>query len=530
MTHYLLEHKNAAWSWNYWERGSSARPYPDDLDDTACAIAGIAGYDPSRLDASAQACVAKNLIACEVKPGGPYATWLMPADDTQWRDVDPAVNANIGFMLQQLGVHSAELQAYVDECLVTHQLESPYYVGEVPTLYFMARWYKGDQSQRLINLVAERLRQPNLGVLELALLVTAACNLGQWDLVTPRQIRKLLDQQRQGGWPMQALYYEPPQNGVWRHAGSAELTTAFMLEALASWQGSQLPELSVPEPPSTLADAYKALLVTQNKPEIITIAGTVARAGGWNIKESTIRHLNRGSRNGWLAYTIYDDFLDEEGDPKLLSVANLAMRKSLLHFAEAIPGQYFKHFVENVFTQVDAANAWEVLHARNPESLPEYGMYAKLAQRSWGHVIAPTGVLLAAGFALESPEVQQLHDFFRHYSIAKQFCDDAHDWLDDLRNNRITPVVALLLKDCPERDDVSRQLYFWEETIDRVNTIIREHLDRAQKVLHACHFLAVKIDFQQWLDGLEAACLQAEQDRQAARQFIQTFSTPSLVN
>lgn len=145
-------------------------------------------------------------------------------------------------------------------------------------------------------------------------------------------------------------------------------------------------------------------------------------------------------------------------------------------------------------------------------------------------MIAPTGVLLAAGFALDGPEVKQLHDFFRHYLIAKQLCDDAHDWLDDLRHNRITPVVARLLRTCPDQDDSLRQRYFWQHTIDEVNQLICRHVQRAQIILNACDFLVKKTELQQWLDGLESVCTQAEQGRQDALTFIKTFTSKSLVN
>ena len=44
----MLSQKSEYWSWNYWKRDSEDAinfPYPDDLDDTFCALATLAHYD-----------------------------------------------------------------------------------------------------------------------------------------------------------------------------------------------------------------------------------------------------------------------------------------------------------------------------------------------------------------------------------------------------------------------------------------------------------------------------------------------------
>lgn len=96
-THYLLSQKSDQWTWNYWPRQSGGSQYPDDLDDTACAISVVLESSPDKFDANAHAQLAKSLISCETQPGGPYATWLASTGATEWRDVDLIVNANIGY-------------------------------------------------------------------------------------------------------------------------------------------------------------------------------------------------------------------------------------------------------------------------------------------------------------------------------------------------------------------------------------------------------------------------------------------------
>src|SRR3989344_5315036 len=46
---FLLSQKSSNWSFNYWARGSrqaEEMPYPDDLDDTACALSALYKHNP----------------------------------------------------------------------------------------------------------------------------------------------------------------------------------------------------------------------------------------------------------------------------------------------------------------------------------------------------------------------------------------------------------------------------------------------------------------------------------------------------
>ena len=97
---FLRGHQSPHGSFNYWIRGSIGEkelPCPDDLDDTACALAALTIADPSRMDGPAMSNIVKILTHVESKPGGPYRTWITGSDVADiWKDVDPVVNANIG--------------------------------------------------------------------------------------------------------------------------------------------------------------------------------------------------------------------------------------------------------------------------------------------------------------------------------------------------------------------------------------------------------------------------------------------------
>jgi len=46
-----------------------------------------------------------------------------------------------------------------------------------------------------------------------------------------------------------------------------------------------------------------------------------------SILKKDVILLGQANVLGWLAYTIYDDFLDEEGKPELLPLANMYLRR-----------------------------------------------------------------------------------------------------------------------------------------------------------------------------------------------------------
>lgn len=530
---YLLAQRSENWTWNYWERGSTSRPYPDDLDDTACVLAGIAVGHQHLITPQAHARIARALIYSEAQTGGPYATWLMPSDQSLWRDVDIVVNANVGYMLSTLGVQNSSLEAYITQSIMSGALTSPYYIGIVPAIYFISRWYKGAAQGQLAELIVAELKNPQ-NVLYKAMLVTAAINMGHASLVADLHINDLLHAQIEDGWVAAALYYEPPQNGTVRFAGSPELTTAFVIEALQKYLDATRPVHNrADSEPQSLSSMYamrRKVMVDDNRSDVMRIANVVAKACGVQLGPGVLPALNKGSLDGWIAYTLYDAILDGDEQNHALCVANEAMRRSLRHFRAALPGkEEFIDFAESAYAKMDSANIWELLNARNIDRLPSYGNLAQLAYRSWGQVVAPTGVLMAAGYSLRDPEVRKLHDFMKHYSIAKQLSDDAHDWQDDLAKGRVTVVVAMLVRDCPEAELSDWQRYFWDHTVNKVNKLIRFHLAQAQSSLHANEAIIHPTGLQAWLDAVESSCQRAEQGKQAVLDFIHEFTAENLI-
>lgn len=564
--HYIERQVSAQGSWNYWELGSTVhaqQPYPDDLDDTACALAALMRADAKWVSGYRLGQLARMLIAAEQQTGGPYNTWLInTAQAPEWQDIDIAVNANIGYALSQQSVQVAGLTDYISDAIKYGRLRSSYYVGEAPVLYFISRWYSGDQFKTLQAHIIKRIaRRSPKTVLEQALLLSAGCRVK----LPGQQLAALASALQSGlnrsAWPAAPLYIDPVYNKHQYYGGSKPLTTAFALEALTAYanhtvkppiviarkRGVPLLMTAVREDAANIASSrlrHRYLEIARRvmqdaAGEQVTAPATLtAQAGNWRISPQTLEHLNLGSLYGWMAYTLYDDILDGDGQSSDIGVANIALRRSMCNLTAALPKHTdFVKYVASVFDTIDIANDWEQQHARatlNGDDLelvrlPDYQTYNQLAERSLGHSLAASGVLVERYGSLNHPQVQALQLFFKHFLIARQLNDDAHDWEPDLRAGRLSAVVSLLLADRYElpchinvADELDQlRLQFWQHTITRVSELINEHLTLAKQALQS--FEADSAVYMSWLDTLEASVATALKGRDEALTFMQAY-------
>lgn len=564
---FLLSQRSSEWSWNYWRRGvpkEQAPHYPDDLDDTTNALAALQLITPAVIDGTVLGQVARLLISAEAQNGGPYCTWLNAPPGKDWQDVDPVVNANIGYFLSLQGVSVPSLNNFLDHCLQKRSLTSPYYVGTIPCLYFLSSWFT-DKTGRIDQELIKLLGEPGeLNAVMLSLVITASCNRCLSRKSITQAIEHLLSLRTGDHWPAEALYLDPARKGIQHFAGSAVLTTAFATEALHAYdiymtsiaiKRTNTPlKKQIPSNPTLLAArTYARSLPTTTRRTYLTgirlieradsaaqvtlIATIAAKAYAKPIPESVCLHLNLASLNGWLAYTIYDDFLDDEGKPLLLGTANIAQRQMLQHFTKALPiDSGFHALVEQALDTVDTANTWEVTHARvNRENnilrytLPKYGNHKQLAERSQGHMLAMCGVAIASGFSINSTEVYNLRRFFHHFLIAKQLNDDAHDWQEDLHAGHISSVVSLLLKQkAPSKCDLDTdipmlRIHFWESTVHEVSELILAHLKYARHHLSKSGMKNPQL-LETLLMPLEKAARAAASQQTQAKKFIAAYS------
>lgn len=561
---YLMQQRSRHWSWNYWQRRRSINkkfPYPDDMDDTARSLLALFSYKPELIGADALAGFIKLLISVEEKPSGPYRTWLVSPDLYEnWGDTDIAVNASIGSFLAVHKVSLAGLNEFIAHAISNKKLGSPYYVGDIPTIYFLSDWYIGNGREVLKRTVTTRLQKPDTqNALMLSLLITSGKKLGVEYRLLQKAARHLRRLENKGHWPAEALYLDPQMDGVKYFAGSEALSTAFAIEALSllkTAQGSQAAVKTVLSHERTinnaLAESHRMLLPIRSDyraavraiagrdsdGQITNIANLTAQTYNKKPAEGFMRHLNLGSLNGWIAYSIYDDFLDDEGIKTQLGVANTALRLSQEHFYRALPrNKVFQIMVVNAFAKVDAANSWEVSNARAKLAgkkvqyrLPDYKDYQQLAYRSWGHVLAPSGVLFKLGYGFDSRQLRNLHVFFKNFLIARQLNDDAHDWQTDLEKGHLSAVVVKLLRAYKgenstinlKTDTPELRLLFWQSIIGDISAEILRHARLARNALARCGMQNEAI-FTNWIDAIENATKQAVNSSEKTKDFIKAY-------
>jgi hypothetical protein len=495
---WLVGQKSSDWSFNYWAAQAPERadlPYPDDLDDTFCALIGLQLYDPSLIGASGLAKAVRLLVAAESQVGGPYRTWLVASGAPGvWQDIDLAVNANIAYFLQLVAEPLPNLTTLMQKAITAGRLASPYYPSWQPIAYYLSRAYQGQYSKELVRFILKKRRSGYWGnPLNSALAVTALLRLGHTAGLEPAITYLCSQQQADGSWPADAFCLDPAQKSKQFFHGGAALTTALAIESLELFSKRQ--PLSVPHRPKpkildkdekalyaqvlktarrqlgaldhtlrkTALARLEALSASSDSREIVLLPLWFARSLRQPLKLPPAMLVQLGMANlyGWLAYDIYDDFLDEEGDPSLLSVANVAMRYSLAAFQSALPTHpAFQAKVLDTFDRIDSANAWEVAHCRlklehkrlRLQPLPTYGRVERLAERSIGHALTPVGVLAAAGLDLESDGVRAIETAITHYLTARQLNDDAHDWQEDISRGHSTYVVTKLLTALDSKD------------------------------------------------------------------------------
>lgn len=556
-------------SWNYWDTQTNAvvhEPYPDDLDDTACALAALKHTDPAWVTSFRLGQFARLLVAAEEKAGGPYNTWLIDTKKAaQWRQTDVAVNANIAYALSLEATRLHNLDTYLIGALRQQTLASAYYVGELPVIYFLSRAASRSINRvlrkRVLKLLDERV---GYNALQNALLLSAACRLEIPKSRLQAIARVLQNQKRHGYWPAEAFYIDPAYSGHQHYGGSAALTTAFALEALVAFatnedqtpvmisnrRGTPLIMQAIQEDARRIVDSdlrrhylKTARLVVNDRAgdQIVEPARHIVRAGKYKLSDAQIEALDRASVNGWIAYTLYDNVLDGDGSRAQLAVANAALRRSQAYFMGVLPNnQAYQRLVQHTFDTMDAVNYWEVESARATiengkiiiNKLPAYAEdYRQLAERSVGHGLAACSVLVVHYGRVNAKPIKQLQSFYHHFLIARQLHDDAHDWEDDLAAGRLSSVVVLMLKNSytlPCCFTVKSELEtlrqdFWLHTITEVTAAIQEHIAAAREVLVQ---LSQEMDcsvFSGWLDKLEAAADVALQGRQDAMQFMRAY-------
>jgi hypothetical protein len=578
LSSWLLRQKSPAWSFNYWAIDSPARrtmPYPDDLDDTFCALIALYRHDRTLIDETCLAHIVKLLVATESQVGGPYRTWLVSHDaPAVWQDIDLAVNCNIARFLGQVAQPLPNLTALMDEAIGGGSFMSPYYPSSFPVIYYLAQAYRGVHTGTLAEHIISLRTLGWWGTpLQTALAITALCEIGYHH--ETHEAATILQQQQQedGSWLSEAFCLDPSRDGATYYHGAAALTTAFVIEALTRStakpvqleQGTPLVRThrttTHKRHHQVLAAASEQLqslspqlrvrterLVTRmsedgNLDEIVQLPALFADSllhRPADVTEELLIELGVANLFGWTAYTIFDDFLDDEGQPARLPVATVSLRQSLRAFQRALPAnKAFQQFVIDTFDTIDAANTWEVEQCRATvrknkitiTRLPHYSNRLCLADRSMGHLLTPLGVAAAAGHPPASVAAVRLRRSLRHYLAARQLHDDAHDWQADIEAGHLSYAVTAILRALrikPGTYDLTVLMprirrTFWRRTLPMLCNHITAHLQQARQAAKSSGLIASDGPLLALFAALDAATERTIAEQTKAERFLAAY-------
>lgn len=285
---------------------------------------------------------------------------------------------------------------------------------------------------------------------------------------------------------------------------------------------------------------WKAICGVDKKHEIGSISYFFAES--LKTRKPTNKQLQKlGLANFyiWMAYTIYDDFFDDEGVPMMLPLANITMRKAFSAYSDVWEDKASDKLVAEVFTRMDEANAWEMTHARAsiedaaitlPATLPRYGKNYLLADRAFGHVLGPL-LITEHQKRISTEQCNSIYEGLRQFLIVRQLNDDIHDWQKDLQAGHLSPVVVHLLEKCGFASGTYSlamatqrlEQYFWRQGLVELCKITLGHVKKCRYALKRNQLMIVDGEFGKLIDRLESAMLASQQIHNNQKDFLKTY-------
>ena len=182
--------------------------------------------------------------------------------------------------------------------------------------------------------------------------------------------------------------------------------------------------------------------------------------------------------------------------------------------------------------KLDGSNAWEIENCRAkidgnifyiPTTLPDFGDYENKYRPASGHILSSVAILTQFGKELKTEDWGNIVSYFKHYLIAMQLNDDAHDWEEDLRRGHLSTVVTLLLSDLKksgwkkETIDLSTDLpeikkIFWFVTMPQYIKIALSETATSRKALRAISIIEEPAPLERIVSITEDVAYQAESE------------------
>lgn len=214
--------------------------------------------------------------------------------------------------------------------------------------------------------------------------------------------------------------------------------------------------------------------------EISAISFDWQKILGCRMDEVRLSKLARANMSLWIAYTLYDNIIDEDaGAVDYLSIANVYHRRAYNQYLSVADGLKQEKFVTDTFARMDEANYFERKSLRLaivngtvtiPRAMPRVAE-SFVANRAAGHILGP--LLLLEKMAMSTYQKRQWAKILHQYLVVRQFCDDIHDWREDMEAGRLTMCTASLISELSfspglypliQVEDACKEI-FWKQTL-----------------------------------------------------------------
>jgi len=562
---FLISERNNSGTYNYWARSFvkyQSERCPDDLDDTFCALSALFSSNKKLVDEKLLAKITKILISQESKEGGPYYTWVVPRNaDQKWKDVDLAVNANIGLFLSVLGITLPSIENLINKAIENNDFSSTYYPN-YSTMYFVSRSYKGKLKTKLLRILLEENSKPFRNALECSLLGLSLLYQGERIDSIKNNIEYLIhNQKNDGSFGAPIFIIERTYTKNKRLSGSEAFTTALAIELITKYQSESLEKkienkkvdyLSlkkevIKHTRKLISKRFKNDVLTQfndyfNKIIASDSDGQIVlhpflflssfKKDYSSIDKEFFLDLAAANIFGWISYTIFDNITDENKDIDKLSLALICHRELEKLFCKNNPG--FENISQKILDRVDFANFYEYKYARQFDftKIKPVNIYPNaifVAEKSIAHSLTPLAIIYKLGYKENSFEFKTLLSFYRDYLTARQLNDDSHDWEEDLARGQINYVGEMLLNDFSAdyksaillpKHLVKLRKKFWNKTILEACKIIKSEIIKAKKELFLLSPLLDQNYLEKKLSELEESADKAVEERGKTKRFI----------
>lgn len=202
----------------------------------------------------------------------------------------------------------------------------------------------------------------------------------------------------------------------------------------------------------TVRTLYSSVKRTDNRGEITQLAHYVAASTQHKtmLNKAALMRIGEAHLCLWVAYSLIDSIIDNEVSCENISLAVILHRFA---FIEYLNLNLSPNTINEVYRQLDQANRYELAHLRlvitdkhitiPAKLIARHVLMKHLSNRTKAHTLP--ALLVLENSTLTDNDQHALAKAIHAYAIVRQLNDDLYDWVDDLRNGRITYVIRELL-------------------------------------------------------------------------------------